>query len=108
MYYVSILIAGFGGGAVRGLVGFIKHQYSYKNVKFEIPYFLVMMFLSGVIGVLSAAAIKELGFNFLGLTQFSPVLAFIVGYAGGDFIENIYKIIVKKSSLYPQAENSKN
>lgn len=108
MYYVSILIAGFGGGAVRGLVGFIKHQYSYKNVKFEIPYFLVMMFLSGVIGVLSAAAIKELGLSFLGLTQFSPVLAFIVGYAGGDFIENIYKIIVKKSSLYPQAENSKN
>jgi len=24
--YLSILIAGFGGGVVRGLVGFIKHQ----------------------------------------------------------------------------------
>jgi len=24
--YFSILIAGFGGGVVRGLVGFVKHQ----------------------------------------------------------------------------------
>ncbi len=38
--YISILIAGFGGGVVRGLVGFIKHQYSYKNVGFRLPYFI--------------------------------------------------------------------
>ena len=38
--YLSILIAGFGGGVVRGLVGFIEHQFSYKNVKFQLPYFL--------------------------------------------------------------------
>ncbi|MCD6086104.1 hypothetical protein J7J37_00915 [bacterium] len=29
----------FGGGVVRGLVGFIKHQYSYKNVSFNLAYF---------------------------------------------------------------------
>ncbi len=98
--YLSILIAGFGGGAVRGLVGFIKHQFAYKNVKFEIPYFLNMMFLSGIIGLLSAVAVKGTGITFLGLNYFNPVLAFIIGYAGGDFLENIYKIIVKKSSLY--------
>lgn len=100
--YIVILIAGFGGGVIRGLVGFIKHQYSYKNVGFNLPYFLGMMFLSGVIGVLSAMVIKELGITFLGLSSFTPALAFIIGYAGGDFIENIYKIIIKKSSLYPQ------
>ena len=98
--YLYIIIAGFGGGALRGIVGFIKHQYSYKNVEFRLPYFLTMMFLSGVVGLLTAVAIKETGINFLGLDYLTPALAFIIGYAGGDFLENIYKIIVKKPSLY--------
>lgn len=97
--YASILIAGFFGGVVRGLVGFIKHQFSYKNVPFRLSYFLGMSFLSGITGLVSAMAIKEIGFTLEGV--FSPALSFIIGYAGGDFIENIYKIIIKKSSLYP-------
>jgi len=40
--------------------------------------------------------------NFYGLRLFTPALAFILGHAGGDFIENIYKIIIKKSSLYQE------
>lgn len=98
--YLAILIAGFGGGAIRGLIGFIKHQFSYKNVGFRLPYFLAMMFLSGMVGLLVAIAIKETGISFLGLDYLSPALAFIIGYAGGDFLENIFKIIIKKSSLY--------
>jgi hypothetical protein len=97
MQYIYILIAGFSGGAVRGLVGFIKHQFSYKNVGFKLPYFLGMSFISGIIGLLAALAIKEVGLTWGGV--FSPALSFIVGYAGGDFLENIYKIIIKKSSL---------
>jgi hypothetical protein len=105
--YLIILMAGFGGGAVRGLVGFIKHQFSYKNVEFKLSYFLSMMILSGIIGLLAAISIKELGFTFLG--SFSPALSFIIGYAGGDFIENIYKIIIKKPDLFsfPQEEKEK-
>lgn len=102
--YLSIIVAGFGGGVVRGLVGFIKHQFSYKNVGFNVPYFLAMSFLSGIIGLLCALAVKEAGIDFLKSTSFSAALAFIVGYAGGDFIENIYKIIIKKSSLYPEGK----
>jgi len=98
--YTLILIAGFGGGVIRGLVGFIKHQYSYKNVGFKLSYFLGMSLLSGVIGLLSAVAVKGTGLTLEG--AFSPALSFIVGYAGGDFIENVYKIIVKKSSLYTE------
>ena len=94
--YLQILIAGFGGGVIRGLVGFIKHQYSYKNVGFNLPYFTAMCFISGVVGVLAAAVAKELG-----IAGFSPALALVFGYAGGDFIENIYKIIIKKTSIYP-------
>ncbi len=94
----STLIAGFGGGVVRGLVGFIKHQFAYKNVPFNLPYFLTMVFISGIVGLLSTMAMREVGFTLEGV--FSPALSFIIGYAGGDFIENIYKIIIKKSSLY--------
>ena len=95
---ISILIAGFFGGIIRGLVGFVKHQFSYKNVPFKMSYFLTMSFISGIIGLMAVAAVKEIGFTYEGF--FTPALSFIVGYAGGDFIENIYKIIVKKSSLY--------
>jgi len=98
--YLLILIAGFGGGVIRGLVGFIKHQYTYKNVGFRLPYFLTMMFLSGVIGLLTAIVTKELGITFLGIDYITPAIAFVVGYAGGDFIENLYKIILKKPTIY--------
>lgn len=84
---------------VRGLVGFIKHQYSYKEVKFKLPYFISMMTLSGIVGLVAAFSIKELGMSILGTESLSPVMALIIGYAGGDFIENMYKIILKKSSL---------
>jgi len=98
--FLSILISGFVGGIVRGLVGFIKHQFAYKNVPFRLSYFLGMSFLSGITGLVSAMAIKEIGFTLEGV--FSPALSFIIGYAGGDFIENVYKIIVKKSSIYSE------
>ena len=96
--YVAVLIAGFGGGVIRGLVGFIKHQYSYKNVGFKLPYFLGMAFISGIVGLIVAIAIKESGIEFMGDTL-APALAIVVGYAGGDFLENIYKILAKKSEL---------
>jgi len=101
--YIEILIAGFGGGVIRGLVGFVKHQFSYKNVPFNLSYFLTMSSISGVIGLLCALSVKEIGLTLEG--TFGPALSFIVGYAGGDFIENIYKIIVQKSSLYPIEKN---
>ncbi|MCK5475101.1 MAG: hypothetical protein KAI71_00780 [Candidatus Pacebacteria bacterium] len=97
--YLSILLAGFGGGAVRGLVGFTKHQFSYKNVGFNLPYFVAMMLISGVTGLLSAIVVRELGITFLEL-DYTPAVAFIVGYAGGDFLENLYKIIIKEPSIY--------
>ena len=93
-----IIIAAFGGGVLRGSVGFIKYQFSYKEVKFRPAYFLSMILLSGIVGTVATIAIKEIGFTLL--DSFTPALAFIIGYAGGDFIENVYKIIIKRSSLY--------
>lgn len=97
-YYLGILVAGFGGGVVRGLVGFVKNQFSFKKVGFDLPYFLGMMFISGIIGLLAAAATEKLGITIFGLF-FTPAIAFIAGYAGGDFIENLYKIIFKNTIL---------
>jgi uncharacterized membrane protein YeaQ/YmgE (transglycosylase-associated protein family) len=92
-----IFLSGFAGGAIRGMTGFIKHQFSYKDVPFRLKYFAGMMILSGLIGAVVVMAIQNLGFTYH--ESFSWALAMIVGYAGGDFIENIYKIIIQKSSL---------
>jgi len=96
--YLQIIIAAFGGGSIRGLVGFIKHQFSYKSVPFKWGYFLGMTAVSGLIGLVAAIAVKELGFTLF--DRFTPALSFLIGYAGGDFIENVYKIIIKKSNLF--------
>lgn len=97
----AIFVAGFGGGAVRGLVGFLKYYYSYKSTPFNPLYFLATTFLSGVVGLLVASAVKESGLIISGLNGLTPPLALIVGYAGGDFLENLYKIIFKKPVLFP-------
>lgn len=94
--YFSLLAAGFGGGAVRGIIGYLKHQYDYKNVGFDVKYFLVMSFISGIIGLLTSIAIEESGV-LPTVEYFSPALAFIVGYAGGDFLDGIYKIILNSN-----------
>ena len=105
--YFSILVAGFGGGLIRGLVGFLKYYYSYKNTPFNPLYFFATSFLSGVVGLLTAAAIKQSGVIISGLDTLTPPLALIVGYAGGDFLENVYKIISKKTFIFPK-NNAKN
>jgi hypothetical protein len=91
----AILIAGFAGGVVRGLIGFVKHQYSYKNVKFDLMYFLAMVFISGAIGFLTTISIQEVSLQF-DFDAFNPALAIISGYAGGDILENVYRILFKK------------
>ena len=84
---------------MRGLVGYIKYQFQFKNTTFKPDYFFGMMALSGIVGLLTAVAVKGSGIPILG-GMINPAIAFIIGYAGGDFIENIYKIIVGKTTIY--------
>jgi len=57
---------------------------------------------------LSAAwVILELGLAFEGIESVSPAIALIAGYAGGDFLENIFKVLMKKPILFDQIERSK-
>lgn len=97
---VSILFAGLVGGMLRGLVGYIKYRSSYKNVPFQAGYFSLMVGVSSVIGPLSACISQDLGIQFLGLKKITVPIAIVIGYAGGDFIENLFKILTGKTSLY--------
>lgn len=97
---MNILIAGLVGGVLRGLVGYIKYRSSYKNTPFIPGYFALSVGVSGVVGFLAAWVTQDLGISFLGLATLTPALGFIIGYAGGDFIENLFKILTGKTSLY--------
>ncbi|MEA3399348.1 MAG: hypothetical protein U9R00_02445 [Patescibacteria group bacterium] len=97
---ISILIAGFIGGALRGIVGYVKYFTRYKEVEFKFWYFTGMMVLSGVIGFLAAWVAKDLKITVLGLESLTPAIAFVIGYAGGDFIENLFKIIFGKNIVF--------
>ena len=56
---------------------------------------IVLLVCLGV-GLLAAIAIKYSFISFEGITYISPAIAFIIGYAGGDFLDGIYKILLKK------------
>jgi len=97
----DILLFGALGGVIRGLVGFTKYYLSYKNVKFNWTYFGLTVGLSAVVGLSVVWAIDSSGITFAGTTAINPAIAFIIGYAGGDAIENFYKIILRKPILGP-------
>jgi hypothetical protein len=95
---------GFLGGVIRGTVGLIKYVQSYKDVQFKPAYFGTTIVLSGLIGLAAAWATHDLGIAFLGLKEVPLALALIIGYAGGDFMENIFKIIVKDDKVFQIGE----
>jgi len=97
MYF---FILGFLGGVIRGFVGLLKYTQSYKDVKIKPWYFSGTVILSGIVGFICAWITNDLGIAFLGFETLPLSVAVIVGYAGGDFIENIFKIIVKEPNLF--------
>jgi hypothetical protein len=95
-----ILVFGLLGGVLRGLVGYLKYRSSYKGIPFMMGYFLLSVGVSGIVGLFAAWVTQDLGISFLGLTTMTPALGVVIGYAGGDFIENLFKILTGKTSLY--------
>ena len=93
-------IAGFIGGVLRGVVGLVKYNLSYKDVKIRPWYFIGMVVVSGILGTVAAWVVRDLGIEFLAVKSFSPALAVVIGYAGGDLLENIFKILTKKQNLF--------
>ncbi len=97
---MSFFFFGFLGGVIRGIVGLIKYTKAYKDVEIRPWYFSGTVVLSGLIGMISAWVVQDLGISFMGLETLPLSVALIVGYAGGDFLENIFKIIIKKPDLF--------
>ncbi len=92
--------AGFLGGIIRGIVGILKYSLSYKDVSIRPVYFGLTVFVSGLVGLLCTWIVSDMGINFLGLTSVPVSLGIVFGYAGGDLLENIFKIIIKKPILF--------
>ncbi len=97
---MPFLLAGFLGGVLRGVVGLVKYSTSYKDIEIRPYYFGGTVLLSGVIGFVAAFVVNDMGISFLGLEAIPVSIAIIIGYAGGDFLENIFKIIIKNPDLY--------
>lgn len=96
---VTVLIFGALGGIIRGLVGYLKHFQAYKSVKFEWKYFGMAVGISAAAGLAVVWSIVDAGITFAEGMQINAGLAIIIGYAGGDALENLYKIILKKPVL---------
>jgi uncharacterized membrane protein YfcA len=94
--YLQFIAAGILGGIVRGLTGYVKYLPSYKGVKFDWRYFTLMVGASGVIGGIAGWVMNSV----MEAEAMNAVYAFLAGYAGGDFIENAFKIIFKKPTLF--------
>ncbi len=103
---MSFLLAGFLGGVLRGIMGLVKYSTSYKDVEVRPYYFGGTIVLSGLIGFVAAFIVNDLGISFLGLESLPISIAIVIGYAGGDFLENIFKIIIKNPDLYKIGKNN--
>jgi uncharacterized membrane protein YfcA len=79
--YLVYILTGFLGGIIRGLVGFAKNKTIEKANHFKPSYFVVTILIAGIVG--AAAGI---------LADTEWQVSFLAGYAGTDFIENLYKI----------------
>ncbi len=78
----AMVIAGAVGGTVRALVGILKYmERNKREEKFRAGYLAFSVFVSIVIGAFAGAVCSG-----------SWKIAGLAGYAGTDFIENLYKI----------------
>lgn len=97
---MGFVIAGFLGGLLRGGMGLFKYMTSYKDVEIRPFYFLSMVIFSGIIGYVSALVAWDVIEIFLEIKEIPWTIALVVGYAGGDFMENIFKIIIREPQLF--------
>ena len=84
---IWIFAAGFLGGLIRGLVGVSKKISASPSKKKIIrkDYLAVTLLSAGGLGLMVGVFIAE-----------DVRFALLAGYAGADFIENLFKIKMKK------------
>lgn len=85
----EVFVAGFLGGIIRGLVGITKYLKATPGKKRRIrnDYLLLTLLSSGGMGLLAGVFIAD-----------DIKFGLLAGYAGTDFIENLFKIKMKKQN----------
>ncbi len=105
---MPFLFAGFFGGLLRGGVGLVKYMTSYKDVKIRPYYFAGSVLLTGIVGYVSALIAQDAASIFLEIDVLPVSFAIVAGYAGGDFIENLFKIGMKDPNFFELGRKIKN
>ncbi len=81
--YLIYFLAGFSGGIIRGLVGFVKNKTIEKANHFKPEYFFITIAISGIVGAAS---------GILADTEWQ--VSFLAGYAGTDWSKTFkFKIV---------------
>ena len=91
MEFLQLILAGFVGGLVRGLVGIskkIRDKEPDETVEISRQYLAITLLSSGGIGLLVGVLVSE-----------DVRFALLAGYAGTDFLENAYKIKMRQQNL---------
>ena len=77
---------GFVGGLIRGLIGLVKFfQRNKRDRKLKLGTTIFSVLVVCLVGAVAGA-----------LSEANWQTAFVVGYAGSDFIESLYKIKTKQ------------
>ncbi len=91
MEFLQLILAGFVGGLVRGLVGIskkIRDKEPDETVEISRQYLAITLLSSGGIGLLVGVLVSD-----------DVRFALLAGYAGTDFLENAYKIKMRQQNL---------
>ncbi|MBI2148692.1 hypothetical protein HYU23_03350 [Candidatus Woesearchaeota archaeon] len=86
---ITAAIFGLLGGTIRALVGLLKQKRVSKTKRFKISYLIITIILSGLIGAITSTSLTT-----------NNIMNLVIGYAGIDLLENLLKIITKKTSYF--------
>lgn len=80
--FLPIILGGFFGGLLRGLLGLSKDLVTKKEATINYPYLFLSLLVSVSIGLIAASFWPEGDFR----------VALLAGYAGSDFLEGLFKL----------------
>ena len=87
---MDILIAGFFGGVLRGIIEFMDKKVS------SLGSAVIFLALQGFVGLVFALAFIQTGY-ISGLSYTGQMIAMALGgYAGTDIINSVYEILYKQ------------
>ncbi len=81
---LMFVLAGAGGGVLRGVMGIAKSLVIKKSFEMNWAWFFISVGISAILGVIAASFFGE-----------DLRLALLAGYVGADFIEGLMKIKLK-------------